>query len=156
MSDSNVTILLITYIICVVFLIMIFVFGFIITFHKKGIKKHRSISIAGHSPAYPLPPPFKGQDVSRLNRNGPRLSVYESDKKQDGSGDFTTSLAIGALTNNAALGGIIGGSFTGGLVGDVMRDGSIGEMSNPSPSSDYSSSYDSSSSDSSSSDSSSF
>jgi hypothetical protein len=45
-------------------------------------------------------------------------------KQDDSSGDFLTSMAIGAVTNSALLGGIIGGDITGGIVGDML-DGNL-------------------------------
>ena len=57
-----------------------------------------------------------------------RLLSYEqreysyngSSSTSNSSGDFLTSVAIGAATDNDLLGGILGGDMAGGIVGDFL------------------------------------
>ncbi len=56
------------------------------------------------------------------------LTSYKSDskdkKKDDDSGNFVTSAAIGYITDNPLIGGAIGGSMSGGILGSSL-DGDL-------------------------------
>jgi hypothetical protein len=55
-------------------------------------------------------------------------TFYQSDsedkKKDDDSGNFVTSAAIGYITDNPLIGGAIGGSMSGGILGSSL-DGDL-------------------------------
>jgi hypothetical protein len=47
-----------------------------------------------------------------------------SDEQLDSSGDFLSSVIIGAVTDSAIIGGVLGGDLLGGVVGDML-DGDL-------------------------------
>jgi hypothetical protein len=60
------------------------------------------------------------------SRSYPTLykSDFEDNKKDDDSGSFITSAAIGYITDNPLIGGSIGGNMSGGLLGSSL-DGNL-------------------------------
>lgn len=75
----------------------------------------------------PIPEEKKGKEPKEWkSRSYPIL--YESNpedrKKDDESGNFVTSAAIGYITDNPLIGGAIGGSMSGGLLGSSL-DGDL-------------------------------
>jgi hypothetical protein len=80
------------------------------------------------------------QQISGISHTCPRTGVTY---REDASGDFALSMAIGMATNNALLGGLLGGDMAGGILGDAMTPGGIFDSS---PSSDCGSGFDSGSS----------
>lgn len=57
------------------------------------------------------------------SRSYPTLypSNSKGKKKNDDSGNFVTSAAVGYITDNPLIGGSVGGSFSGGLFGSSLN-----------------------------------
>lgn len=66
-----------------------------------------------------------GRDTM-YHSNPPSFQTWLRNKgyKQDSTGNFLISAAIGAATGSAILGGLIGGDILGGVVGDLF-DGDL-------------------------------
>jgi hypothetical protein len=74
----------------------------------------------------PIPEEKKDEEPKKWeSRSYPTLYKKESTKtKDDESGDFIKSAAIGYITDNPLIGGAIGGNMGGGLLGSSL-DGDL-------------------------------